>query len=48
MEEEYSNYNLTEEEIVDRTGRNLGAFVDVIAGAVRQLDKRLTLIESNV
>ena len=48
LEEEYSNYNLTEEEIVDRTGRNLGAFVDVIAGAVRQLDKRLTLIESNV
>ncbi len=41
LEEEYSNYNLTEEEIVERTGRNMGHFLDLVAGAVRQLDRKV-------
>jgi hypothetical protein len=48
LEEELSNYDISEEEIIDRTGRNLGHFVDLVAGAVRQLDNKIeTLITKN-
>ena len=45
LQEELSNYDLTEEEIVDRTGRNMGHFLDLVAGAVRQLDKKVEKLE---
>lgn len=44
-EEDLARYDLSEKEIIERTGRNLGHFVDLIAGSVRKLDERLAAIE---
>jgi hypothetical protein len=39
---------LTEDEIQDRVGRNLGHFVDLLAGSVRKLADRLDSIEQKI
>jgi hypothetical protein len=41
LEKDLENYNKTEDEIIEMTGRNLGHFVDLVAGAVRQLDRKV-------
>jgi hypothetical protein len=48
LQKQYSNYELSEEEIIERTALNAGLFSDLVAGAVRQLDRKVeSLIELN-
>jgi len=48
LEEEFIEADWSEEKILSSVPRNLGHFVDVIAGAVRQLDTRLEALEKKI
>lgn len=48
QEEDLERWSLSEEEIKERTGRNLGHFVDLVAGSVRKLAEKIEAIELKI